>query len=365
MSRIFEPFTINRMQVKNRFVRSATMDNLGKDQMVTEIQLDLYRELVRGEVGLIISSGIFPTADGQTGIRQLGAHRDEMIPSLKKIADVVHKNGGKIAIQLMHAGSFCRPQVIGGLPIGPSPTVNPFSKIEVRGLSRDEVYEHVDGFVQAARRAIEAGFDAVQLHGAHSWFISSFLSPATNKRQDEWGGSPEKRASFVLRIYEGIRKIAGPDYPVFIKVGLKDYHPQGKTLDEGIKVAGMFAAAGMDAIEVSEGVEEQNQHHIRLDAVDPYYVVECRQARQALKLPLILVGGMRKLKDMEQVVDDGIADAISMCRPFVMDQHIVRKFHEGTADTSDCISCNKCIPEMGRGKLHCVLPNRASTVLKP
>ena len=358
MSRLFEPFTINRMRLNNRFVRSATMDNLGKGGLVTEAQLNLYRELVRGEVGLIISSGIFPSADGQAGIGQLGAHRDEMIPSLKKIADTVHKNGGKVAAQLMHAGWFCRPQVTGTQPVGPSPAVNPFTGIQTHGLSTDEVREEVDGFIQAGRRAIEAGFDAVQLHGAHSWLISSFLSPATNRRQDEWGGSAEKRAIFVLRIYEGIRKIAGPDYPVFIKVGLKDYHPEGKTLSEGINTARILEAAGMDAIEVSEGLEAENHHHIRLDAISPYYLEECRQTRQALKLPLILVGGMRKLRDMEQVVDAGIADAISMCRPFIMDEHIVRQFREGTADASECTSCNGCIAEMGRGNIHCILKDK-------
>jgi 2,4-dienoyl-CoA reductase-like NADH-dependent reductase (Old Yellow Enzyme family) len=111
----------------------------------------------------------------------------------------------------------------------------------------------------------------------------------------------------------------------------------------------------MNAIEVSEGEEAENHHHIRLNAVSPYYLEECRRARQSLKLPLILVGGMRQLKDMEQVVDDGVADAISMCRPFVMDRQIVKKFREGKAIASGCTSCNGCIKEMGKGNIHCIL----------
>jgi 2,4-dienoyl-CoA reductase-like NADH-dependent reductase (Old Yellow Enzyme family) len=354
MPTIFEPWNINRMQLKNRFVRSATMDNMGRDGLVTEAQLDLYRELARGEIGLIISSGIFPSQEGQAGAGQLGAHCDEMIPSLKKITDIVHSNGGKIAAQILHGGWFCHPGQIGRQPVGPSDMVNPFSGGQVHGLSGNEVQELVDRIVQAGGRLIEAGFDGIQLHGAHSWLLSCFLSPVTNRREDEWGGTPEKRLNFVRRIYQGIRRIGGEDYPVFIKFGLQDYHPQGKTLAEGIQTAKILEAMGMDAIEISEGLEADRGHHIRLDAVSPYYLEECRAGRDSLKLPLILVGGMRKLKDMEQVIQDNLADAVSMCRPFVMDPHIVKKFHEGLADMSGCTSCNGC-RGMGRRVLQCTL----------
>ncbi len=354
MSKLFEPFKINRLQIKNRFVRSATVDNLGRDKMVSEAQLAFYREMVRGEVGLIISSGLFPSLDGWTAPGQLGIHHDDMIPSLKKLVDNVHKYGGKVAAQLMHAGWFGNPKTCGYQPVGPSAMFNPVNKLEARELSTEEVYQHVDDFVQAGRRAFEAGFDAVQIHGAHGWLVSSFLSPVTNHRRDEWGGTPEKRANFVVRIVEGIRKLTGPDYPVMIKLGLKDYHPLGKTVAEGIASVKMFITAGLDAVEVSEGVEEEAFHHIRKDALHPYYIEECRQARSALDIPVILVGGMRKLDEIRQVVDGGIADAVSMCRPFIMDQHIVRKFHQRLADSSKCNSCNGCIAWMQKQDIHCV-----------
>ena len=355
MYRSFEPFMINKMQIKNRFVRSATMDNMGIDGMVTEAQLEIYRDLCLGEVGLIISSGIFPNQNGQAGAGQLGAHSDKTIPSLKKIADMVHKNDGKVAAQLLHGGWQCNPEFIGGQPVGPSSLVHPFKGIPIRGLSKDEVYEEIEHFVQAGRRLIEAGFDAIQFHGAHSWLISAFLSPVTNQRADEFGGSAEKRASFVVKIYEGIRRIAGPDYPIFIKLGLKDYHPQGKSLAEGLETAILFEKIGMDAIEISEGLEAERSHHIRKDALSPYYLEECHEARRLLKKPIILVGGMRQFSDIEQVLKDDMADAISMCRPFVMDRYIVKKFHDGTAVNSACTSCNGCTG-LNRGKtLRCVL----------
>jgi len=184
--------------------------------------------------------------------------------------------------------------------------------------------------------------------------VSCFLSPATNLREDEWGGTPEKRLNLVRHIYQGLRRAGGADYPVFIKFGPRDYHPQGQTLEEGVRMSRMLEAMGMDAIEVSEGLEEDRGHHIRQDAVSPYYLEECRACRQALKLPLILVGGMRKLEDMQQVVRDNLADAVSLCRPFIMDPYIVKKFREGTAVSSDCTSCNGC-RGMGSRVLKCTL----------
>jgi 2,4-dienoyl-CoA reductase-like NADH-dependent reductase (Old Yellow Enzyme family) len=358
MSQLFEAFEINGLSIKNRFVRSATVDNLGEKLKVSQKQLDFYRELTLGETGLIISSGLFPSPDGWAAPGQLGIHDDFMIPELSKLVDVVHQNGGKIAAQLMHAGWFGNPSVSGCEVVGPSATINPANNLKVRELSSDEVYEHVEDFVQASRRAVEAGFDAVQVHGAHSWFVSAFLSPATNLRQDDWGGSPEKRANFIKHIIRGIRQITGPDFPILIKLGIKDYHPKGKTLAEGIVSAQACIEAGLDAVEISEGIEEEPFHHIRPDAKNPYYIEECREARRAISKPLILVGGMRELADIKNVVDDGLADAVSMCRPFIMDQHLVQKFRLGTITKSDCTSCNQCIREMHNQNLHCVFNDR-------
>ncbi len=353
MSEIFKPLQINSLIIKNRFVRSATVDNLGENQVATEAQLNFYRELARGGVGLIISSGLFPSLDGWAAPGQLGIHTDEMIPSLKKITDTVHANGGKIAAQLMHAGWFGNPGLCGFQTVGPSETVNPANNLKVRGLSSDEVEEKIDQFVKAGARAKEAGFDGVQIHAAHGWLVSAFLSPVTNKRNDKWGGSASNRARFVIKITEGLRKATGPDYPILIKLGIREYHPEGKSAQEGINSARMFIDAGMDAIEVSEGVEEIPFNHIRPNTMIPYYADECKKAKEAISKPVILVGGMRNLSDMEKAVDEGIADAISMCRPFIMDQHIVKKFREGLSKRSLCTSCNKCIQTMQERNLHC------------
>ncbi len=354
MSNLFNPLRINRMNIKNRFIRSATVDNLGENKVVTEAQLNFYRELARGDVGLVVSSGLFPSLDGWAAPGQLGIHKDEMIPSLKKIVDTIHDNDGKIVAQLMHAGWFGNPDLCGFQTVGPSEIINPANSLKVRELASDEIEEKIEEFVGAGARAAEAGFDGVQIHAAHGWLVSAFLSPVTNRREDQWGGTALKRANFVVKIIEGLRKVAGPDYPILIKLGIKEYHPEGKSADEGISSANMFIDAGMDAIEVSEGVEEIPFNHIRAGEMSPYYVDECKKTKDAISKPVILVGGMRHLSEMEAVVDDGTADAISMCRPFIMDQHIVRKFREGISDSSLCTSCNDCIPTMLARNLHCI-----------
>lgn len=346
---------INTLQLSNRFVRSATFDNLAQGGMVSDAQLKLYDVLSKGEIGLIISGGLYPTRNGMGTPGQLSADSNESIPSLKQLVDTVHANGGKIAGQILHCGFRSRESVTGTQPVGPSAITDPESGNGVRELSGEEIHKMVEAYVQAARRIVESGFDAVQLHGAHGWFLSAFLSPVMNRREDEWGGSVEGRARFLRLICRGIRKMAGPDYPLLIKLGLKDYHPRGKAVSEGIAVARMLERDGVDAIEVSEGIEEKWGHHIRKDAVHPYYVEECRHARAALTKPLILVGGMRQLKDMQAILDEGVADAVSFCRPLIQDPHIVAKLRKGEVDGSICNSCNECGERMIEGLFGCVL----------
>lgn len=355
MHTILTPLEINGMVMQNRFVRSATVDNLGREGRVTDLQVDLYRNLSRGEIGLIISGGMYPTLDGFMAPGQLGAHADEVIPSLKSLVDAVHDNGGMIAGQIVHGGFRCEQELSGFQPVGPSAMHYEETGVDVRELAGDEIYELVESYAQAARRIIEAGFDAVQIHGAHGWLLSAFLSPVMNRRQDEWGGSAQGRSRLVRLICEGIRKLAGPDYPLLVKLGLKDYHKDGKSLAEGIETARMLETLGVDAIEVSEGIEPEWGHHIRADAQRPYYTEECRGVRKAVSLPLLLVGGMRRFRDMKAVLDEGMADAISLCRPFINDPHIVRKLKEGQVDSSECNSCNECIELMLEGRFGCVL----------
>ncbi len=356
MSGLFDKLTVNKTVLDNRFIRSATMDGMARDGLVSDNEIELYQALGKGEIGLIFSHGLYPTKEGQCSPGQVSVHTDDTILSLKKMVEAVHENGGKIAAQILHGGWMCSQQTTGMQPVGPSSITHPLSKAEIRELSSDEVYKLVDDYARAARRIQEAGFDGIQLHGAHSWILSAFLSPVTNKRNDEWGGTNEKRTNLLRSICRAMREETGPDYPIMVKLGIKDYHPEGKTTADGIEQAKLLEEAGFDAIEVSEGLEQDFFHHIRPEVTSPYYLEECRQVKQALNIPVMLVGGLRKLSDMKTVIEESIADAISMCRPFIMDPYLVKKLRLGTVESSECTSCNGCI---GRRKnpnlLECVL----------
>lgn len=343
ISDLFDPLTIGQMKIPNRFVRSATGENRGKDGRVTDSLVDVYRELAKGEIGLIVTGVLYPKKSGKIFQNMIGVDADNTVPGLKRIAEAVHANGGKIAAQIGHGGGHCLPEWTGFQAEGPSTMINPHSGLEARGLSGDEVRELVDLFVQAARRTVEAGFDAVQIHAAHSHLISQFLSPVTNRRDDEWGGSAEKRSRFLMEIYQGIRKTTGPSFPILVKLGLEDTHPEGKPLVEGIATARTLATEGVDALEVSEGFESEPGHHIRADTQHPCYLEQCRQVRQEIDIPIILVGGMRSLQDMKSVLENDIADAVSLSRPFIMDPHLVLAFRQGLTMESGCISCNGCV----------------------
>ncbi len=350
MTDLFQPFVIGKMSLPNRFVRSATCVNLGKEGTVTDALVEVYRELAAGEIGLIITGGLFPKKTGRIFHGMLGADTDSAIPGLARIAEVVHQEGGKVAAQIIHGGGHCLPEWTGCQAEGPSSMISPHSGLKVRELSADEVHELVGMFVQAALRIKQAGFDAVQIHAAHSHLISQFLSPVTNHRDDEWGGSAEKRARFLMEIYRGIRRAVGPDYPILAKLGLRDTHPEGKPIEEGLATASALADEGLDALEVSEGFEFEPGHHIRPSAMHPCFIEECRQARARLRIPLILVCGMRTLADMEAVVENNVADAVSLSRPLIMNPHLVRDFRKGLATQSECISCNGCVEQGILGK---------------
>ncbi len=355
MPDLFDPLTINHLVLENRFIRSATMDSMADRGMVSDAEVEMYRELGKGGIGLIISHGLAPSKEGRASPGQIGAYSDDAVPSLRKLTEAVHQGGGKIAAQILHGGWMCRPEVTGYAPVGPSAKLHPRSEQPVRELSGDEILELVEDYVQAARRIVEAGFDGVQLHGAHSWLLSAFLSPVTNRRQDEWGGTAGKRANFVRRICRGIRQMAGPDYPLMIKLGIRDYHPEGKLTAEGVATARLLEGDGLDAVEVSEGLEEDFFHHIRPDAVTPYYIDECRLTKTAVSIPVMLVGGIRRAEDMQAIVAGGVADAVSMCRPFIMDPQLVRHLRAELPPNSGCTSCNACLGLMAKGRLSCAL----------
>jgi 2,4-dienoyl-CoA reductase-like NADH-dependent reductase (Old Yellow Enzyme family) len=349
---LFTPIKVGAVIIPNRFVRSATHDFMAEEHgSVTERQVALFRQLAEGEVGLIITGHAFVNPAGKASPRQTGVHEDRMVDGLTLIAQAVHRFPSRIFLQIAHAGRQTKEKYCGCTPLAPSAVYEPTLKVMPKEMTAAEIHGVIDDFIQAGRRAKQAGFDGVQLHVAHGYLLSSFISPYTNRREDEWGGSLGKRARIVSEIVRGIKGIAGKDYPVIIKLNSSDFLPQGLRLEESIAIARILEADGIDGIEVSGGTSEAGKgsmwQGLRREDEEGYFVDDASQFKKAVHVPVFGLGGNRTFKIMEAMVKEGKVDLISMSRPFIREPFLVRKFRAGEIKKSECISCNKCLNPRG------------------
>jgi 2,4-dienoyl-CoA reductase-like NADH-dependent reductase (Old Yellow Enzyme family) len=364
MSTLFDRSAINGMQLANRFVRSATWEGLANDDgSVTPKLIDTMTALAQGGMGLIITSHTFVSREGQATPWQLGIYQDELIPGLKKMAGAVHAHGSKIVLQLAHAGVFAREELTGL----PADVVSDFDGLpgqRRREIKAQDVPQIITAFADAARRAKAAGFDGVQLHSAHGFLLSQFLSPYFNRRRDDYGGDLRQRARIHLEILQAVREAVGPDYPVLIKMNCQDFQEGGLSLDESVEAAKLLAAAGLDAIELSGGLLtggklSPSRPGINSVEKEAYFKEEARAFKKAIKIPLILVGGIRSFEVAEQLVNEGTADYISMSRPFIWEPDLIKRWQGGDRRKASCTSDNLCFEPGFKGEgIYCVTRER-------
>jgi len=364
MSILFEAGSIAGLEVKNRLVRSATAEKMcDEGGRPEQAMIDLYADLARGGVGLIITGHAFVHASGKAHPTMMGVHRDELVPSLQALTKVVHQEGGGkrsgVVMQINHAGRQTSEETIGRTPVAPSPVPRVKGGPRPHELTDAEIEELVAAFGRAAGRAKEAGFDGVQLHGAHGYLINQFCSPATNWRRDRWGGSIARRLRFLEEVAAAVRDEVGGDYPLLIKLGIQDFVRDGLTLDDGVEIVRHLADWGIDAVEISCGMGGTSSRKDILKPEDEaYFLPQARRAREATDLPIILVGGMRSLAVVESILEEGAADFISMCRPLIREPDLPNQWREGRTESAACVSCNKCWPGPGEYGIACRNPNK-------
>jgi 2,4-dienoyl-CoA reductase-like NADH-dependent reductase (Old Yellow Enzyme family) len=275
-----------------------------------------------------------------------GVHEDDLIPDMKRLVDTVHNYDSKIVIQINHAGRQTVSSTIGETPVAPSAVYNPGTDETSRAFTGDEIEEMIDAYGAAAGRAMSAGFDGIQIHGAHGYLISQFISPYTNKREDQWGGSAENRMRFLLEVYRRVRKEVGDNYPVMIKLNSADYLEGGLTIDASSQIARTLSQEGMDAIEISGGMSESGnwiiKPGIKEEEDEAYFLDNARRFREAIDVPLMLVGGLRTPALMERLLEDSEVDMVSLCRPLIREPDLVNRWKQGDRKKADCISCNGC-----------------------
>jgi 2,4-dienoyl-CoA reductase-like NADH-dependent reductase (Old Yellow Enzyme family) len=352
MSILFTPIKIGPLTIPNRFVRSATHEYMADDEgNVSASQVELYRRLSEGEVGLIITGHAYVQPSGKASPRQTAVFDDRFVEGLARIPAAVHQFSSRVFLQVAHAGRQTKERLCGCVPVSPSAVYDPVSKVMPRELSEGEIRALVGDFVAAAGRAKRAGFDGIQLHAAHGYLISSFLSPHTNRRRDEWGGPIENRARVLLETLRGVKAACGAAFPVIVKLNSTDFLEDGLTLDDAIRIARMLEAESIDAIEVSGGMAEAGRGSVwtglRSESEEGYFVANAALIKQAVRVPVFGLGGIRTLAVAEKIVEDGQADLVSLSRPFIRDPFLARHFREGQIAKSECISCNKCFNPRG------------------
>jgi 2,4-dienoyl-CoA reductase-like NADH-dependent reductase (Old Yellow Enzyme family) len=379
----FEPFRLGGLTLRNRVIKAATFEGMAPGSTVSPSLVRHHQALAEGGVAMTTVAYCAVTPDGRTFADQLYL-RPDLVAPLRGLTHAVHRHGAAASLQLGHCGSFSNNRALQARrPKGPSRAFNKLGALSGRpladALTEGELGELTLAFAQAAVLAREAGFDAVELHLGHGYLLSQFLSPDSNRRTDAYGGTLEHRARFPLEVVAAVRAALPSGFPVLAKVNLRDGHAGGLELDESTQVARWLEARGVDALVLSGGFVSRDAFYlfrgerplgemiavekhwaqkmalalfgpavIKAHPFEPmYFLPLAAQVRQAVKLPLVLLGGLTALEHLQRACDEGF-ELVAMARALIHDPGLVAKLQAGTVTASGCVPCNRCVAEMDR-----------------
>lgn len=355
---LFRPMRVGPITTAGRVARSATAERAGDEEgRPGEATRDILVALVSGGAPWVTTGHAFVLPGGRCNPVQSGIHTDGLVPHWRNITNAAHEADAecKLFLQISHGGRQVSPETVAD-PVAPSAVPLASGAVRPREMTPREIEECIAAFGEAGRRAVEAGFDGVQIHCAHGYLLSQFLSAYTNRRTDEWGGTPERRRRFTLEVYRAVRNAVGPGVAVTAKLNCEDFHPEGLTLAESCGVAVALTAEGIDAIEVSGFMQEGDARHSPSREGDPapaeegYYLSQAVEIKRAVgATPVGVCGGFRTLRIIQRVVESEGLDFVALSRPFIAEPDLVNRFRAGQPRAT-CISCNRC-----GTPLHCPL----------
>lgn len=366
--KLFTPSKIGNLKIKNRVVRSATYLGMATDKgEVSDKLISIYETLAKNEIGLIISEYMYVTRSGKAGARQLGIYDDFLIESLKRLVSSVKDYDVKFFTQIAHVG---RQKFVSGLKtanlIAPSPIMDKTVNIMPKEMTIEDINNCIKGFIDAARRTYEAGFDGVQLHCAHGYLLSEFISPYCNQRKDLYGGSIENRFRIINDIIIGIQDEVDKKFPIISKLNVADFvgpnEPQLR-IEESKIFAKIMVDLGVTAIETSGGLMESMLYgdyaasRIKIKKIEDeaYFLEEAKEIKKEIgNFPVILVGGIKSLEVAEKVLHEGM-DFIAMSRPFIREPDLIKKWKSGKSKKSECTSCTRCFTDFSPKGVKCVV----------
>lgn len=351
MAQLFEKTWIGSLELENRAVRSATWSGVGDDRgYATDRAVAFYHALAKGGIGLIVTGYQYIMPNGIQLPYMIGNYEDDQIPGLARLAATVHEEGGRIVPQIVHCGARANPSLFpeGHEVWAPSAIPDPTTGNTPHEVSRQEIQILVEAYARAAARAQKAGFDGVQLHGAHGYGINQFLSPVWNRRGDAYGGSLKNRFRFLAEVMEAVRGAVGEDFPILIKLAGHDFLDKGLVPEDTIQVSARLAECGIAAIEVSGGNAASPKDlgpvrkHIHNEEDEAYFSDLAAVVKSTVTVPVITVGGIRSPKIIDTVLNARKADYVAMSRPFVREPGLINRWKSGDTTKAACISCNGC-----------------------
>ena len=352
MIEAFAPYILAGVPLRNRFVRSATVSPYATDGMTGDAGMEYYRLLAKNQVGLIVTEMTYVSPDGQASQTQAGLCNDAAIDQHKKITEAVHREGGKIFIQLNHGGAAS----LGKEPLSPSGIPSPYTGHPAKVMIDEDIAAVIRDFSSAAVRAKASGYDGVQIHCAHGYLLSQFISPFYNRRTDKYGGTPENRFRFPAEVISAVLRAVGPAYPVCIKINSNSECDDDLYGEALMWMGKECASLGICAMEVS-GYDFTPRGRA---GEHTYYLERAAKLRAHSGLPVMLVGGIRTTVDVQWALDAGI-DLVSMSRPFLCQPDIVLRLRRG--ERSQCQSCSQCFVMLRKfeteGRL-CILHKQGS-----
>jgi 2,4-dienoyl-CoA reductase-like NADH-dependent reductase (Old Yellow Enzyme family) len=372
------------MQIRNRFASAPKLESMGSEHgEATDQLISHYRHLARGEVGLIFTGVMYVHPLGRAYTYQLGIDGDDKIQGLRNLTDAVHQEGSRILFQIIHAGCQTKRSLIGRKPLGPSrckrsvvfgERSSPLDDVQIKQI--------VESFGDAARRAADSGADGVHIGGAGGYLINQFLSPFFNKRKDDWGGSPEKRFRLLAEIILEIRQRSPKGFPISVKINTSDgLGNKGITPDLADQYIDWLVKLGIEGLEIASGTVGYSYMNLVYGGVPaaeflklippwmrPFGRIKFKMMANQFPLQegwnienakrikprlgntkLFLVGGIRRFSQMKEIIEQGHADFISLCRPLIREPTLIRKFREGTSTRATCTNCNRCYASVAVG----------------
>jgi 2,4-dienoyl-CoA reductase-like NADH-dependent reductase (Old Yellow Enzyme family)/thioredoxin reductase len=367
VKKLFEPIKIGELELQNRIIMAAMVTNFAtQDGFVTDRLIDYHVNIAKGGCALNVTESSYVSLEGKRIINGLGAYDDKLIPGYRGLADAVHAVGGKISLQIFHGGRECSSEITGLQPIGPTNLVSRYrgitKKIEIpREMTLEEIEAMVSKFGDAGRRAREASFDAIEIHGAHGYLITQFLSPYSNKRTDRYGGDVISRSTFLCEIIRNVKKKAGADFPVLVKLNINDYVEGGITPEEATVTAKLVAKEGTDAIIASVGLHESRPYMMipPMSVSDFTNIHYAALIKENINIPVAAIGRIIEPVRAAKVIGEGKADLVALGRGLLSDPEWPKKAQEERFDDiRECVGCNQgCIDTLHKMKPFTCLQN--------